>query len=123
MSIMVLAIDDSRTIRSMVRQALDAAGFSCELAEDGVEGVRRFEELRPDVVITDINMPHMDGFGVIEAIRKDVANRRVPILVLTTETATEFKARARDAGATGWIGKPFDDQALVQVIRRVTGAS
>ncbi|GGC09767.1 response regulator [Marivita lacus] len=123
MSIMVLAIDDSRTIRSMVRQALAAAGFSCELAEDGVEGVRRFEELRPDVVITDINMPHMDGFGVIEAIRKDVANRRIPILVLTTETATEFKTRARDAGATGWIGKPFDDQALVQVIRRVTGAS
>lgn len=123
MSIMVLAIDDSRTIRSMVRQALAAAGFSCELAEDGVEGVRRFEELRPDVVITDINMPLMDGFGVIEAIRKDVANRRVPILVLTTETATEFKARARDAGATGWIGKPFDDQALIQVIRRVTGAS
>lgn len=123
MSIMVLAIDDSRTIRSMVRQALAAAGFSCELAEDGIEGVRRFEELRPDVVITDINMPHMDGFGVIEAIRKDVANRRIPILVLTTETATEFKTRARDAGATGWIGKPFDDQALVQVIRRVTGAS
>lgn len=122
MSIMVLAIDDSRTIRTMVRQALATAGFSCELAEDGVEGVRRFEELRPDVVITDINMPHMDGFGVIEAIRKDAANRRIPILVLTTETATEFKARARDAGATGWIGKPFDDQALVQVIRRVTGA-
>lgn len=123
MSITVLAIDDSRTIRSMVRQALAAAGFSCELAEDGVEGVRRFEELRPDVVITDINMPHMDGFGVIEAIRKDTANRRIPILVLTTETATEFKTRARDAGATGWIGKPFDDQALIQVIRRVTGAS
>src|SRR6056297_2195535 len=76
MSIMVLAIDDSRTIRSMVHQALAAAGFSCELAEDGVEGVRRFEELRPDVVITDINMPHMDGFGVIEAIRKDVGNRQ-----------------------------------------------
>ncbi|WP_292290234.1 response regulator [Marivita sp.] len=123
MSIMVLAIDDSRTIRSMVHQALAAAGFSCELAEDGVEGVRRFEELRPDVVITDINMPHMDGFGVIEAIRKDVANRRVPILVMTTETAKEFKTRARDAGATGWIGKPFDDQSLVQVIRRVTGAA
>jgi len=123
MSIMVLAIDDSRTIRSMVHQALAAAGFSCELAEDGAEGVRRFEELRPDVVITDINMPHMDGFGVIEAIRKDVANRRVPILVMTTETAKEFKTRARDAGATGWIGKPFDDQSLVQVIRRVTGAA
>jgi two-component system chemotaxis response regulator CheY len=122
MTITVLAIDDSRTMRSMVRRALDAAGFTCEVAEDGVEGVRRFGELRPDVVITDINMPRMDGFGVIEAIRKDPANRAVPILVLTTETAAEFKARARTAGATGWIVKPFDDQSLVQVVRRVTGA-
>jgi two-component system, chemotaxis family, chemotaxis protein CheY len=121
MSITILAIDDSRTMRSMVRRALDAAGFTCEVAEDGLEGVRRFDELRPDVVITDINMPRMDGFGVIETIRKDAANRGVPILVLTTETAMEFKARARTAGATGWIVKPFDDQSLVQVVRRVTG--
>ncbi len=122
MTITVLAIDDSRTMRSMVRRALDAAGFTCEVAEDGIDGVRRFDELRPDVVITDINMPRMDGFGVIESIRKDPANRSVPILVLTTETAAEFKARARTAGATGWIVKPFDDQSLVQVIRRVTGS-
>ncbi len=121
MAITVLAIDDSRTMRSMVRRALDAAGITCEVAEDGVEGIRRFAELHPDVVITDINMPRMDGFGVIEAIRQDVANRAVPILVLTTETAPEFKARARTAGATGWIVKPFDDQSLVQVVRRVTG--
>ena len=123
MAITILAIDDSRTMRSMVRRALDAAGFTCEVAEDGIEGVRRFGELRPDVVITDINMPRMDGFGVIESIRKDAANRGVPILVLTTETALEFKARARTAGATGWIVKPFDDQSLVQVVRRVTGGA
>ncbi len=122
MRITVLAIDDSRTMRSMVRRAMDAAGFVCEVAEDGVEGVRRFEELRPDVVITDINMPRMDGFGVIETIRQDAANRSVPILVLTTETAPEFKARAQTAGATGWIVKPFDDQSLVMVVRRVTGS-
>lgn len=121
MAITVLAIDDSRTMRGMVRRALDAAGFICEVAEDGIEGIRRFEELRPDVVITDINMPRMDGFGVIETIRQDAANRAVPILVLTTETAPAFKARARIAGATGWIVKPFEDQSLVQVVRRVTG--
>lgn len=123
MTITVLAIDDSRTMRSMVRRALGAAGFTCEVAEDGVEGVRRFAELRPDVVITDINMPRLDGFGVIDSIRKDAANRSVPILVLTTETAPEFKERARTAGATGWIVKPFDDQSLVQVVRRVSGAA
>lgn len=105
----------------MVRRALADAGFTCEVAEDGVEGVRRFSELKPDVVITDINMPRMDGFGVIETLRRDAANRAVPILVLTTENAPEFKARARSAGATGWIVKPFDDESLVQVVRRVTG--
>ena len=123
MTIKVLAIDDSRTIRNLVRKAMEDAGFSCTTADDGVQGVERFGEVEPDVVITDINMPRMDGFGVIDAIRgADSANRTVPILVLTTESAEELKARARKAGATGWIVKPFEDTAIVSVVRRVTGA-
>lgn len=122
MSIRVLAIDDSRTIRTLLQRAMEGAGFSCTTADDGQEGVERFAELDPDVVITDINMPRMDGFGVIQAIRGGRGNSTVPILVLTTESAAEMKARARAAGATGWIVKPFEDAALVQVIRRVTGA-
>lgn len=122
MTIKVLAIDDSRTIRNLVRKAMEEAGFACTTADDGVQGVERFAEVEPDVVITDINMPRLDGFGVIDAIRGGGANRSVPILVLTTESAEELKARARQAGATGWIVKPFEDRAIVSVVRRVTGA-
>lgn len=122
MTIRVLAIDDSRTIRNLVRKAMEDAGFDCTTADDGVDGVERFAEVDPDVVITDINMPRLDGFGVIDAIRGGATNRTVPILVLTTESAEELKARARRAGATGWIVKPFEDTAIGSVVRRVTGA-
>lgn len=122
MTIKVLAIDDSRTIRSLVQKVMEDAGFHCSLADDGVQGVARFQQDPPDVVITDINMPNMDGYGVISAIRGGSVNRNVPILVLTTESAPHLKAKARDAGATGWIVKPFDDAAIVSVVRRVTGA-
>ncbi|TNF58999.1 MAG: response regulator [Rhodobacteraceae bacterium] len=117
----VLAIDDSRTMREMVSRTLSAAGFSVTTAEDGVLGVEAFRKARFAAVITDINMPNMDGFGVIDAIRKGDVNRKVPILVLTTESGAALKERARQARATGWIVKPFDDDALVDVIRRVTG--
>ncbi|MGQ0609997.1 MAG: response regulator [Paracoccaceae bacterium] len=121
MTLTVLAIDDSRTIRAMVQRAMHEAGFTCVLAEDGVQGVARFREEVPDVVITDINMPNLDGYGVITAIRGGDVHRRVPILVLSTESSPALKSRAREAGATGWIVKPFDDDALVSVVRRVTG--
>ncbi|QQA41894.1 response regulator [Pelagovum pacificum] len=117
----VLAIDDSRTIRELLRACLENAGFDVSSAVDGVDGVAQFPDVAPDVVITDINMPKLDGFGVIDSIRKGDVNRSVPILVLTTESAPELKARARDAGATGWIVKPFDDTSLVNVLKRVTG--
>jgi len=123
MTIRVLAIDDSRTMRSLLRATLSDAGFEVDLAEDGEDGLRHLETFAPDVVITDINMPRLDGYGFIEAARAGEADRRVPILVLTTESAPEFKARARDAGATGWIVKPFDEQKLVRAIERVAIAS
>jgi len=118
----VLAIDDSRTIRQLVSQTLNEAGFDVTTAVDGVDGVSTFGNTRFDAVITDINMPKMDGFGVIAAIRGGSANRRVPILVLTTESSEEFKNKARDLGATGWIVKPFEDRQLVDILKLVTGA-
>jgi len=121
-TIKVLAIDDSRTIRSLVQKAMHDAGFACVCADDGIQGVAMFAQENPDVVITDINMPNLDGYGVIAQIRGGVVNRTVPILVLTTESADHLKARAREAGATGWIVKPFDDDAIISVVRRVTGA-
>ena len=119
MTVKVLAIDDSRTIRSLVQKVMEDAGFDCVCAEDGVDGIARFVEVTPDVVITDINMPNMDGYGVISSIRGGAVNQSVPILVLTTESADHLKARARAAGATGWIVKPFDPVKLVDAIKRV----
>lgn len=119
----ILAIDDSRTIRQLVSQTLNDAGFAVTTAVDGVDGVNTFQNTRYDAVITDINMPRLDGFGVIAAIRGGDANRRVPILVLTTESSEEFKEKARTLGATGWIVKPFEDQQLVDILKLVTGAA
>ncbi|MFG5383143.1 MULTISPECIES: response regulator [unclassified Yoonia] len=118
----ILAIDDSRTIRSLLTMTLEDAGFSVTTAVDGVDGINKFKETDADLVITDVNMPNKDGFGVIEDIRGGDKNRGVPVLVLTTESGAALKERARKAGATGWIVKPFDDDSLVSVIRRLTGA-
>lgn len=118
----ILAIDDSRTIRQLVSQTLGDAGFSVTTAVDGADGVSTFQSTRFDAVITDINMPRLDGFGVIAAIRGGGANRKVPILVLTTESSPEFKDKARNLGATGWIVKPFEDRQLVDILKLVTGA-
>jgi two-component system chemotaxis response regulator CheY len=121
MTTKVLAIDDSRTIRNLLRVSLEGAGFEFHSACDGQEGVDVFPDVDPDVVITDINMPKMDGFGVIDTLRTGPNKTNVPILVLTTESSNELKARARDSGATGWIVKPFDDASLVSVLKRLTG--
>lgn len=121
MSAHILAIDDSRTIRTLLTNTLEKAGFAVTTAVDGVEGVEKFQTADADLVITDVNMPNKDGFGVIEDIRNGVVNRAVPVLVLTTESGAALKERARNAGATGWIVKPFDDASLVAVIKRLTG--
>jgi two-component system chemotaxis response regulator CheY len=115
----VLTVDDSRTMRDMLRLALIDAGFDVVQAEDGVHGLEVLEDNVPDVIITDINMPRLDGFGFIEGVRRDERHRGVPILVLTTESDPQKKDRARQAGATGWIVKPFNPTKLVDAIRRV----
>lgn len=119
MSKTILTVDDSRTMRDMLRLALVDAGFNVVQAEDGVHGLEVLAGETPDVIVTDINMPRMDGYGFIEGVRADQRCRAIPILVLTTESSPEKKARARDAGATGWIVKPFNPEKLVEAIRRV----
>ena len=115
----ILTVDDSRTMRDMLRLALIDAGFDVIQAEDGVHGLEVLEGSSPDVIITDINMPRMDGFGFIEGVRSHNKYRGVPILVLTTESDPAKKDRDRQAGATGWIVKPFTPTKLVDAIRRV----
>lgn len=115
----ILTVDDSRTMRDMLMLALKDAGYRVVQAEDGVHGLEVLQSERPDIVITDINMPRMDGFGFIEGMRADPNHKATPVLVLTTESDAAKKQRARDAGATGWIVKPFDPAKLVDAVRRV----
>jgi two-component system, chemotaxis family, chemotaxis protein CheY len=117
----ILAIDDSPTMRGLIARALGKHAFDVGLANDGVEALEKLENFDPHLVITDINMPRLDGFGVIEGVRQSEGHASTPILVLTTESGTDLKERARQSGATGWIVKPFDDAALVAVIKRVLG--
>ncbi|MEQ1707883.1 MAG: response regulator [Terricaulis sp.] len=120
MSKTILTIDDSRMMREMLLMVLKEAGFNVVQAEDGVEGLEALAHTMPDVIITDINMPRMDGYGVIEGVRQDPRHRATPILVLSTESSAEKKQRAREAGATGWIVKPFQADTLLDVVRRVS---
>ncbi|WP_210270221.1 response regulator [Aureimonas sp. ME7] len=115
----ILTVDDSRTMRQLLNGALSDAGFSVVQAEDGVHGLEVLEGCEPDVIVTDVNMPRMDGLTFIERLRADAGRRAIPILVLTTENDAAKKARAKAAGATGWIVKPFDARKLVDAINRV----
>lgn len=119
MSLTILTIDDSRTIRDLLKQTLSEAGYTVIQAVDGQDGLEMLDRAAPQVIVTDINMPRMDGFSFIENVRRDQRWRGVPILVLTTESDTAKKARAREAGATGWIVKPFNPTKLVDAVRRV----
>ncbi len=115
----ILTVDDSRTMRDMLQLALADAGYRVIQAVDGIDGLETLSAEGADVVITDINMPRLDGFGFIEGVRADPRHRATPVLVLTTESDAAKKQRAREAGATGWIVKPFDPVKLVEAVRRV----
>jgi two-component system chemotaxis response regulator CheY len=115
----IMTVDDSPSMRMLLRAALTDLGYDVLEAEDGVQALERLDGVEPDLLITDINMPEMDGFELIEAVRAKPEFRGVPILVLSTEFSEDKKARARQAGATGWITKPFDAAKLGTAIRRV----
>jgi two-component system chemotaxis response regulator CheY len=119
MSKRILTIDDSKTIRDMLKFTLVDAGFEVLQAVDGQDGVDVFAKEPVDLVITDINMPKMDGYGVIRHIRGTSGDKSTPILVLTTESEVEKRNIAREAGATGWMVKPFDPEQMVATINKV----
>lgn len=116
----ILTIDDSKTIRDMLMVTLSDAGFDVLQAVDGKDGIDVLGRESVDVVITDINMPNMDGYQVIRHLRADPAHKNTPILVLTTESDTDKKNLAREAGATGWMVKPFDPERLIATVCKVS---
>lgn len=116
----ILTIDDSKTMRDMLRFTLVDAGYDVLQAVDGQDGLDVLSRERVDVVITDINMPKLDGYGVIRHLRADAGYDDTPILVLSTESDQKTKDIGRDAGATGWLVKPFDPAQLVEIVRQVS---
>lgn len=117
----VLIVDDSVTVRRMVAAVLESAGWPVLVANDGAEALSLLEREVVGLVITDLNMPEMDGITLIERLRRLPALAEVPILVLTTEMDEDTKARARDAGASGWLGKPVDGRAITDVTAALLG--
>ncbi|MBK1839872.1 response regulator [Azospirillum sp. YIM B02556] len=117
----VMTVDDSRTMRDMVSFTLRGAGYEVVEAADGQQAMSAIATTKVDLVITDLNMPVMDGLTLIRRLRAIPAHRTLPILMLTTEADDGKKAEGRAAGATGWIVKPFNPDKLVSVVQKVCG--
>ncbi|MBP0599633.1 response regulator [Herbaspirillum sp. LeCh32-8] len=121
MSKTILAVDDSGSLRQMVVFSLKAAGYNVTEAVDGVDALEKAKLQTFDLVLTDQNMPRMDGLTLIRSLRELTSYARVPILMLTTEFSDEMKAKGKAAGANGWLVKPFDPQRLTEVVKKVIG--
>ena len=121
MSKTVLSVDDSASIRQMVKMTLSGAGYEVVQANDGAEGLAKAKGTAFDMVVTDLNMPNMDGLTLIRELRKLPSYKGVPIIFLTTESDENMKKEAKAAGATGWITKPFQQDQLVGVVKKVLG--
>lgn len=120
MSATVLVVDDSATVRQQVGSALKLAGFSVVEAADGVEGKARVSAGGVNCVVCDVNMPNKNGIELVEELKKDPAHKALPIIMLTTEGAPQLVQRAKAAGASGWIVKPFKADLLVAAVRKLT---
>lgn len=121
MTLTVCTVDDSQSIRDMMSYTLKEAGFNVLQAEDGQKALEVLSNNQADLVITDLNMPNMDGLTLIKSLREKPQYSGTPILMLTTESDAEKKAAGKAAGATGWIVKPFNPDNLINVIKKVTG--
>lgn len=119
MSARILVVDDSQSMRSLIRAALAEEGYDVSESENGEQALAAFQAATPDLVITDIYMPGMDGLSLVRGIRAIPACRFLPILVLTTEGGEAMKQRGRAAGASGWIVKPFQAEQLREVVGRL----
>ncbi|MDP3254126.1 MAG: response regulator [Hydrogenophaga sp.] len=115
----ILAVDDSASMRKMVSFTLTGAGFHVVEAVDGQDAFEKAQTHSIDLVLTDQNMPNLDGLGLTRKLREQAKFKTIPILILTTESSDQMKLAGRSAGATGWLVKPFDPGRLIEVIQKV----
>jgi two-component system chemotaxis response regulator CheY len=118
---MILCVDDSASMRQMVKLTLSGAGYQIEEAGNGAEGLTKAQAKPANMVLTDLNMPVMNGLEFIRELRKLPTYKGVPIVFLTTESDAGIKQQAKEAGATGWITKPFQQEQLLAVVKKVLG--
>ena len=117
----ILVVDDSDAIRQSVAFILDQAGYTVQQAEDGLDALKKLEGSTYDMVITDVNMPNLDGIGLTAKIRENPTHKFTPIVVLTTESQSSKMDEGKKAGATGWIVKPFNADKLLGVVKKLIG--
>ncbi|NDV00320.1 response regulator [Pseudoroseicyclus tamaricis] len=118
----VLVVDDSPSVRQMISNTLKGAGYAVVTAEDGQAALDLTKTMRPDAVITDQNMPRLDGLSFVRAFRAAPQNKGVPVVFCSTESQASVKEEARAAGAIGWMVKPFDQQKLLGVMSKLVSA-
>jgi two-component system chemotaxis response regulator CheY len=117
----ILAVDDSASMRQMVAFTLQGAGYDVVEASDGVEALAAADRSEFDLVLSDVNMPNMDGLSLVKELRQRPNFKFIPILMLTTESGGDKKMEGKQAGATGWIVKPFNPDQLLKTIKKVLG--
>jgi two-component system chemotaxis response regulator CheY len=117
----ILSVDDSISIRQMVKFTLTKEGYEVIEAVDGVDALSKVSGKKVDMVVTDLNMPNMDGITLIKELRKLPTCKFIPIIMLTTESQDTKKQEGKSAGATGWIIKPFNPEQLLGVVKKVLG--
>ncbi len=115
----ILIVDDSYSIRESISFFLTESGFDVVKAIDGEDALKKLDGKKYDLIITDLHMPNMNGIELIKQVRKLEQYKRIPMLLLTTETLHEKKLEAKNAGATGWLNKPFEKDSLFKVIKKV----
>jgi two-component system chemotaxis response regulator CheY len=115
----ILAVDDSPSMRQMVVFTLKSAGFDVTEAGDGVEALQKAKTTAFNLVLADVNMPNMDGITLVRELRQLPAYRFTPLLILTTESGQDKKMEGKQAGATGWLIKPFNPEQLIATVDRV----
>ncbi len=121
MSKRIMTVDDSASVRQMVSFTLRQAGYEVVEAVDGRDALSKLDDKPVHMVITDLNMPNLDGIGLIKGVRSHTAYKFIPIIMLTTESQESRKLEGKQAGATGWIVKPFKPEQLISVTKKVLG--
>jgi chemosensory pili system protein ChpA (sensor histidine kinase/response regulator) len=114
---LVMVVDDSLTVRRVTQRLLERSGYEVLLAKDGVDALRQLQDVRPDVMLIDIEMPRMDGFDLTRHVRATELTRSIPIVMITSRTADKHRRMAMELGVNAYLGKPYQDDELLALIR------